>query len=92
MEKQIMDLTIFTTYKQCQVVLNYYQEDELLIQRNGFNFETIQIRDDRLSFMVKGSQYFTIDFNEYPEKIVNIDFPNYYTLRNNTNRLDIYFP
>ena len=91
MEKQIGDLTVITRYQNRQVILNYYDED-MLIQRDGFHFESIQLIESYLSFSKKDGSKFTIELTEYPSRYVNNDFQNYYILRSNSNRLEIYFP
>ncbi|MDQ0199418.1 hypothetical protein [Neobacillus ginsengisoli] len=92
MEKKIENLTIFTKYQHLQVILNYYLDEDMLVQRDGFHFESIQITADCLSFLGKNGGDFTINLKDYPEKCVNTDFQNFYILRNNTSRLEIYFP
>lgn len=92
MEKQIESVTFFTKYQNRQVILNYYDQDDMLFQRDGFHFESIQVTADCLSFSKNDRSDLTINLNVYTQKCINTDFQNYYIFRNNTGRLDIYFP
>jgi hypothetical protein len=92
MEKQISDLQILETYQNRQVILNYYQDEELLIQRDGFFFQSIKYTKESLSFLKINGTTISINLKEYPTNFINTDFQNYYTLRNQTDKLEIYFP
>ncbi len=92
MEKQINDLTILQTYQNRQVILNYYQDEELLIKRDGFHFHSIKQTKDILTFFKNDGTTHTINLKEYPTNNINTDFQNFYTLRNQTDKLEIYFP
>jgi hypothetical protein len=92
MEKQLYDLQILETYQNRQVILNYYQDEELLIQRDGFFFHCIKQTKESLSFFKNDGTTHTINLKAYPNKFLNTDFQNYYTLRNQSDKLEIYFP
>jgi hypothetical protein len=86
MEKHVERVTFFTNYQNRQVILNYYDQDDMLFQRDGFHFESIQVTDDCLCFSKNDSSDFTINLNIYPQKYINTDLLNYYIFRNNTGR------
>ena len=93
MEKQLDNLAVLTEYQNRQVILNYYCDEDYLYDRYGFNFKTIEVTLDALSFIKEdGSEQHEILLKEYPETYINSDFQHYYTLRNGENRIDIYFP
>jgi len=49
MEKQLNNLSILSNYQNRQVILNYYQDEEMMVQRDGFHFQSIQVTDSSLS-------------------------------------------
>jgi hypothetical protein len=49
MEKQLNNLSILSNYQNRQVILNYYQDEEMMVQRDGFHFQSIQVTDSALS-------------------------------------------
>jgi hypothetical protein len=92
MEKHLDDLSIFETYHDRQVILNYYQDEDFLWKRDGFFFKTIQLTRDSLLFLKENGASIQIPLKEFSLFTVNSDFQNYYFFRNGTNRLEIYFP
>jgi hypothetical protein len=92
LEKQIDGLQVLEIYQNRQVILNYYQDEELLIQRDGFFFHSIKQTIDSLTFFKNDGTTQSINLKEYPTNFINTDFQNYYTLRNQTDKLEIYFP
>ncbi|WP_169803647.1 hypothetical protein [Neobacillus niacini] len=92
MEKQLNDYSILTNHQNRQVILNYYSEDEMLYQRDGFHFQTIQITKTALVFTKKDGTNYSIEKQHYPLAYIKTDFQNYYTLKNNQGWLDVYFP
>ncbi|MGX6445026.1 hypothetical protein ACWM35_17580 [Neobacillus sp. K501] len=91
MEKAVNILSRLTNYQNQQVILNYYQDD-LLQDRDGFNTQTIKLENNQLIFIKQNGKNITINLKTYPKIQINPDFQNYYTLQNNTDRLEIYFP
>lgn len=91
MEKAVNILSRLTNYQNQQVILNYYQDD-LLQDRDGFNIQTIKLENNQLIFIKQNGKNITINLKTYPKIQINPDFQNYYTLQNNTDRLEIYFP
>jgi len=92
MEKPISDLVILEDYHSRQVVLNYYQDDDFLWKRDGFCFDKVKLSGGCLVFSKKDGKDTKICVNEFPVKVVNSQFPNYYIFQNGSNRLEIYFP
>lgn len=92
MEKKIKDKIILETYKDRQVVLNYYNNDGFLVKRDGFSFQSLKLWDHYLLFTKKGETYCRISIENYPDLFLDNQFPNFYVLRNKTDRLEIYFP
>jgi hypothetical protein len=50
MEKQLNDLSVLSNYQNRQVILNYYQDDDMMIKRDGFHFQSIQVTESALIF------------------------------------------
>jgi hypothetical protein len=92
MEKPLNDLSMLAYYQNRQVILNYYQDEDLLYKRDGFYFHTIKVTEIAIIFTKKDGPDITIDRKDYPHAYINTDFQNYYTLKNNTDVLEIYFP
>lgn len=92
MEKQLNDLSVLTNYQNTQVILNYYQDEDLLYKREGFHFVCIQLTESALIFIKSDGMAVTIELKDYPQSYINTDFQNYYTLKNSEYRMDIYFP
>lgn len=92
MEKQLHDVTIFEEYRNRQVVLNYYQDDDFLWQRDGFHFESVQVSEGNLLFIKKNGTIVEIPLKQYISAAINSDFQNYYIFRKDKDRLEIYFP
>jgi hypothetical protein len=92
MEKQLNDLSVLSNYQNRQVILNYYQDEEMMVQRDGFHFQSIQVTESALIFAKIDGTLVKIDIKNYPLASINTDFQNYYTLKNKKGHLDIYFP
>jgi hypothetical protein len=92
MEKQLNDLTLLTNYQNRQVILNYYRDEDMMVKRDGFHFQSIQVTESALIFTKIDGRLVKIDIKDYPLAYINTDYQNYYTLRNHDNHLDIYFP
>ncbi|MDQ1146201.1 hypothetical protein QE429_003028 [Bacillus sp. SORGH_AS 510] len=93
MENQLNDLSILTSYRNRQVILNYYQDEDFLWRRDGFHFESIQLENEQLMFSKPdGDNVFTISLKKYGRAIRDTQFPNYFILLCCGERLGIYFP
>jgi hypothetical protein len=90
--EQIIDYSCFIQYKDRQVVLNYYQDDDFLWKRDGFCFDSIQLTNGQLLFIKNDSTLETINLAEFEWAVVNTDFPNCYMFQNGMDILEIYFP
>lgn len=91
MEKAVNILSRLTNYQNRQVILNYYQDD-LLQDRDGFHIQTIKLENNHLIFTKQNGKNITINLEPYTDIQINPDFQNYYTLQNNSDKLEIYFP
>ncbi|MED4205064.1 hypothetical protein [Neobacillus mesonae] len=92
MEQPLHDFTIFEDYRNRQVVLNYYQEDDFLWKRDGFHFETIHVNGKILLFFKKDGRTVELPLTNFTAAAINSDFQNYYIFKNGKCRLEIYFP
>ncbi len=92
MEKPIADLSLFENYRNRQVILNYYQED-ILSQRDGFAFISLKVSKDELIFSKKDNEVFTVPITNFPKRLKNDEFQDYYIFRNPeiNEYLEIYF-
>ncbi|NSL52222.1 hypothetical protein [Calidifontibacillus erzurumensis] len=81
-----------SAYSNRQVVLNYY-EDEELVQRDGLNFDKIIVTEKEIQFISNNKVKASIDLSLYKTFEVSNDFfKNYFALKNRENTLAIYFP
>ena len=92
MEEQLENLAVFESYKNRQVILNYYDAEDFLWKRDGFQFISLQLINGELSFIKKDGNNVTIPLKSYETVAKNSDFQNYYIFRNGEERLEIYFP
>lgn len=92
MEKKLKDLYVLETFNNRQVVLNYYNDVDFLVKRDGFSFQSFKLSDGTLTFTKKDETCFKVTIENYPDVYIDNQFPNFYVLRNNTDRLEIYFP
>ncbi|MGG3564851.1 hypothetical protein ABES03_24945 [Neobacillus rhizosphaerae] len=92
MEKQLSDLSIFESYCNRQVILNYYQDEDFLWKRDGFDFESIQFGSEQLLFLKGNDGTILVPIYEYKTAVINTQFPNFFIFRNGADRLEIYFP
>lgn len=92
MEKKIKDLFILETFKNRQVILNYYSDVDFLEKRDGFFFQSLKISEGSLLFTKKEATCCRISIENYPDVYKDNQFPNFFVLKNNSDRLEIYFP
>ncbi|MCL6570092.1 MAG: hypothetical protein K6T88_00215 [Bacillus sp. (in: Bacteria)] len=92
MEKQMTNLSIFEDYRNRQVILNYYQEEDFLWKRDGFHVESIHVSLEYLVFTKSDGSQLTIALNDFSTAAINYDFQNYYVFRKEQERVEIYFP
>jgi transposase len=91
MERIGIDLIFFEEYRNHQVILNYYAEDDFLSKREGFHFTSIKVDHNQIIFKRKQGA-FIVSLEEFPSVSKNHDFPNYYTFYELNLRLEMYFP
>ncbi len=87
-----MDISILSNYRNRQVIINEYQEEDFLENRTGFHFETIVVLENSISFQRKNNNDFILKLEKTSCFLANNDFQNYYILKNGSNRIEIYFP
>jgi hypothetical protein len=79
-------------YKERQVVLNVYEKEEL-VMRYGFDFDVIQVIEDRIDFLIKGKRIHSINLIDYHEFDLLKDYRNYFILMiDRQSWLELYFP
>lgn len=91
METTISKLQSLSQFKNQQVIINFYEEDEL-VQREGLFFESIRIGDCRIQFCNEGIIIFALPFDGCMNFTQRTDFKNYYFLEKDNNRVELYFP
>lgn len=92
MNKQNTALAEIIKYRNRQVVLNYYDNDDSLFEREGFFFDSIQIKENQLKFVQNDTYIFSLSLIDYPESKIMLDFANHYAIHNNYYVIYIYFP
>jgi len=92
MNKKNVALTEIIKYRNRQVVLNYYDNDEFLFKREGFFFDSIEIKENHLNFSQKDTYIFSLSLIDFPASRIMSDFANHYAIYNNYNVIYIYFP
>jgi hypothetical protein len=79
-----------TKFQNCQVVVNTYSDDEL-IKRDGFWFEQINVDQGFLHFFKEGKVVFRVQIEGKTIKKEPV-FKNYFSINENSQRIEIYFP
>jgi hypothetical protein len=83
---------MLSTLRNRQVVLNFYEE-EALIQREGFNFNFIEVADTQLFFYKENKLIYSINLLDYNTFTISNEFKNYIKLSIDIeNWLELYFP
>jgi len=91
MERIVIDLISFEKYRDRQVILNYYEEDDFLWRREGFHFTSIKVDHEQIIFKRKQGAVI-VSLEEFPNVLKNHDFLNFYTFYDLNRRLEMYFP
>lgn len=86
-----MDISFLKKYANQQVVINFY-DDEELVKRDGIFFNRIEVTKHHLKFIREEQCELSLSIINYPTFQVNDNFKNYYTLLNESSYIDIYFP
>ncbi|MBB6282519.1 hypothetical protein [Geobacillus subterraneus] len=84
-------LSLLTEYRHRQVVVNFYEEDEL-VARDGFFFDGIERSDGLLSFIKDGRIRWSIPLDDYPSYEAVHDFPRHYRFYGQHRAVELYFP
>jgi len=87
-----MDINILSNYRNRQVIINEYREEDFLENRTGFQFETIVVTENSILFQGKNHNDFILKLEKISCFFANDDFQNYYILKNDSHRIEIYFP
>lgn len=85
-------LDILTEYKEHQVVVNTYDIDGALCDRDGFYFEELRVFPSQLAFVRKDQSIFTIELDGSYIFYKSEDFQHHYILQFSNQRTELYFP
>ncbi len=78
-------------FKNQQVIINFYEEEEL-IQREGLFFDSLQIVGRQIQFIKGSTIVLSIPFGGYMNFSQRTEFKNYYSLEKGNKRVELYFP
>lgn len=78
-------------FKDRQVVINYY-EDEELVKKDGFSFDSIKIMANGIYFIRKNDVRVSIDTDSFKDFVKGDTFKDYFILKNEDSSIEIYFP
>ncbi|WP_147535213.1 hypothetical protein [Bacillus marasmi] len=94
MGEKTMDLFNLSHYQNRQVVLNYYDEEDFLWKRDGFEFDSLEVSIENLSFIKRSNNVLIITFKDYPYLLRDNDYQDYFILQSNNfrKRIELYFP
>ncbi|GGJ66658.1 hypothetical protein GGR02_001614 [Anoxybacillus voinovskiensis] len=86
-------LPLLTTYTNRQVIVNTYEDDEL-VARDGFFFDTIERSAVALTFLKDGKPCFIVSLQQYPHSRILSDFSGYFQLYSTeqNQKIELYFP
>ncbi|WP_017755495.1 hypothetical protein [Calidifontibacillus oryziterrae] len=82
---------VLTTFENRQVVVNVY-EDEELVKREGFFFDSITISERNINFVKNNTNKLSIEYTPFNEFVKGDTFKDYFILKNGNNYIEIYFP
>ncbi|MEQ6388474.1 hypothetical protein RZN22_04005 [Bacillaceae bacterium S4-13-58] len=82
---------ILKSYHDRQVVLNYYDDREL-VERKGFTFSRVKLTEKEILFCIPNGIDYQIPTSSHVSFQRNSQFPNYYELFFSNSRIEIYFP
>ncbi len=80
---------LLNKYENRQVVINYYEEDGI-IDREGFFFDSIHIHGGQFRFIKDAQVIYSLPLAETIMKLSG--FSNHYSLGEGEQRVEIYFP
>ncbi|MBU8878322.1 hypothetical protein BGM26_04885 [Bacillus sp. FJAT-29790] len=79
METKLENIQLLLHFKNQQVILKFYENDEL-IQREGIEFESVSIIGSQSQFKKGDKIQYSLQLN------------NYFSLENSVLKVDLYFP
>lgn len=78
-------------FKNRQVVINFY-DDEELIKRDGFYFGEIDSKGSNLVFKNDSNLLCSLDLSKYFHFKISGDFKDYFVLSRGKRWVELYFP
>jgi hypothetical protein len=78
-------------YKERQTIINNYCDEEL-VNRRGFYFDKIKLKNNSILFMKDRILLLQIDLPTHSTIIKDNQFPNYYVVEWDLTVMEIYFP
>jgi hypothetical protein len=82
----------FLKYRNRQVVVNRYEEDELM-SKDGFTFHEIQVEPRRILFYKEGILISELAIDDEDISVAQSTvFPNFYIFNTPHSKLEVYFP
>jgi hypothetical protein len=84
-------LSNLVKYKERQTIINEYQDEEL-VNRRGFHFEAIIVKNNSILFMKDHTLLLQIDLPSHSTIRKDYQFPNYYVTEWDFTVMEIYFP
>lgn len=79
-----------TAYVNKQIILNTYQDGEL-VAKEGFHFTRIAAEENRLLVFDRDSVVAAVETEGYSSFEQLFGFPNHYAFANDQERLELYF-
>lgn len=88
-----MDTSILQLFHHRQVVINFYDDDEL-VDRVGFHFDTMTIDTMEVRFIKNDTSIYTLQLNNDMKFVATTEFKNHYRFlqEGTAKRIDLYFP
>jgi hypothetical protein len=78
-------------YKERQTIINEYCDEEL-VNRRGFHFDNIKLKNNSILFMKDRNLQLQIDIPTHSTIRKDNQFPNYYVVEWDLTVMEIYFP
>jgi hypothetical protein len=78
-------------YKDRQTIINHYCDEEL-VNRRGFYFDKIKLKNNSILFMKDRILLLQIDLPTHSTIRKDNQFPNYYVVEWDLTVMEIYFP
>lgn len=91
METKLTTVQSLIQFKNQQVIINFYEDDEL-VKREGFFFDSIHIVDSQLQFTKSESLIFSLPLEIGINFSQQYGFKNYYSIIKGADRVELYFP